>query len=171
MIDLDPRDPKAGAHENPLAQYLTVPNGIGVVAAIQVLIGILFAYTAFRQYQEGGANLQLASLVVLSGVFIILGVQFWRCRAWAWWLLATMFSFLTGMTIADLLRGTGPEVEARGTLLVIALIAESAILFYIYREMVVRHMSFRRRPDAWLRYSPIAAGVALAIAALARMMK
>lgn len=170
MIDLDPRDPKAGGHENPLARYLSVPNGIGVIAAVQVLIGILFAYTAFRQYQQGVGNLQLASLIVLCALFLLVGVQFWRCRAWAWWLVAMVFSFLTTMTLADLWRGTGPEVAERGTLLVIALAAQVAILFYIYRESVLRHMSFRRPPDRLLRFSPMAAGAALGIAAIARMV-
>ena len=168
MIDLDPRDPKAGAHENPLAQYLTVPNGIGVVAAIQVLIGILFAYTAFRQYQDGAGSALVASLAVPSGLFLIVGVEFWRCRAWAWWALATIFCFLMTTTAADLLRGTGPEVAERGVFLVIALAAEAALLFYIYREFVVRHMSFRRPPDRWLRYSPLLAGIALGVVAIVR---
>lgn len=171
MIDLDPRDPRAGAHENPLAQYLTVPNGIGLVAAIQVLIGILFAYTAFRQYQEGAAGILIASLAVLSALFLFVGVMFWRCRAWAWWALAAMFSFLMTTTAADLLRGTGPDVAERGVFLVIALAAECAILFYLHRAVVLRHMSFRRSPDRLLRLSPVVAGVALGVAAIARMVR
>jgi len=171
MIDLDPRDPKAGAHENPLARYLTVPNGIGVVAAIQVLIGILFAYTAFRQYHDGAGHLLIASLAALCALFVLVGVQFWRCQAWAWWLLTAIYAFLATTTIADLARGTGPDVAERLLLLIIALAAECAILVYVHRSAVIRHMSFRRPPDPWLRFSPMIAGASLGIAAIARMIR
>jgi len=169
MIDLDPRDSRADAHENPLAQYLTVPNGIGVVAAAQVLIGILFAYTAFGQYGIHAGSVHVVSLGALGALFLALGIGFWRCRAWAWWTLAAIYTFLLIMTAADLVRGTGPTVAQRAVFLVIALAAESAILIYIHQDFVVWHMSFRRPPRGLVRYGPMLAGLALAVVALIRM--
>jgi len=171
MIDLDPRDPKAGAHENPLAQYLTIPNGINVVAAVQVLIGILFAYTAVREFGARAGAVHVASLAGLAVLFLGIGVGFWRCRAWAWWLLSAVYSFLLINTLADLARGTRPDIPQRLIFLVVALVAESALLIYIHRERVLRHMSFRGPPGAATRFSAAITGVALAIAAIARTVR
>jgi len=170
-MDLDPRDSRADAHENPLAQYLTVPNGIGVVAAVQVLIGILFAYTAFGQYGTRAAAIHVASLCALGAMFLAIGIGFWQCRAWAWWTMAAVYAFLLVTTGADLVRGTGPDVAQQPVFLVVALAAESAVLVYIYRDFVVRFMSFRRPPSVVMRYSPIVAGVAVAVVAVFRRVK
>lgn len=171
MIDLDPRDPRTGGHENPLARYLTVPNGIGVVAAIQVLIGILFAYTAFRQYQVEAAGVNIASLCALSALFLIIGIAFWKCRAWAWWSVAAVYSFLATDSASNVIRGTGPEVRERALLLIIAVFSALAIIVYIYRSVVIRHMSFRRPPGPWLRLSPMVVGVALGAATIVRTVR
>lgn len=170
MIDLDPRDPKTSGHENPLARYLTVPNGVGVVAAIQVLIGILFAYTAFRQYQVQAAGVNIASLCTLSALFLVVGIAFWKCRAWAWWTMAAVYSFLATDSASNLVRGTGPEVRERALLLLIAVFSALAIIYYIYRSAVIRFMSFGRPPGRLLRLSPVVIGVALGVAATLRVL-
>lgn len=167
--DFDPRDPPLPRSDNPLAAYLSIPNGIGGIASILILLALLFVYTAAREFAMHAPQRVIVSLLAPGALFGVIGVGFWQCRAWGWWLIGVVFWFLLVNSTARIGRVLVGRPDPQATFLWIATVAEIAVLLYIHRPAVVRHMRFRRPPAAWLRWSPGVIGVAVGALAVWRM--
>jgi hypothetical protein len=166
--DFDPREPGKGRSQNPLAAYLTTPTGIGGIASIQIVLGLLFFYTAARQYDQHTEPRMLVSLLALGILFLGVGAGFWRCHVWAWWLIGAIYWFLLVNSIVQIGRYLAGKPEPLATFLWIGIIAQISLLAYIRRPAVLRHFHFRRDPSTWLRWSPAGVGICASLAVIYR---
>lgn len=169
--DFDPRDPLAASGHNPLRAFTETPRGIGAIAFLQALLAVMAAYSALRTRMDGASlvSVTFASLGMLLGAS---AYGLWRCSAWGWWLVATIYFFLFFQFIVDVSMWAGGRIQIKPALTLIALGAEIAILYYLQQPHVLRHIRFRHvPPQPVVRWSPVAVGLALATMAAIRNLR
>jgi len=166
--EFDPKEPPRRRSDNPFAAYLSIPTGIGGIASILIVLALLFVYSATQEYAVHAPPHVLVLRLGLGTLFLAIGIGFWQCRVWAWWLLGTVFWFLLVNFSAQIGRSLTGHPDPLATFLWIATAAEIAVLIYIHRPAVLRHMRFRRPPPPWLHWSPGILGIALGVLAVWR---